>query len=87
MTTVRLDLLESGLARCNDLLVSYPENVAVQSVAMQIGYLIALERGLHSDRSRLKDVTIGVLTAREIEPIDDATAELFFQIASAAKTM
>jgi hypothetical protein len=34
-------------------------------------------------RSRLKDITIGVLTAREIEQLDLGAAETFYQIASA----
>jgi hypothetical protein len=49
--------------------------------------LIGLEQGVCSDRSRLKDITIGVLTAREIEPLDDGVAETFYQIASAVKIM
>ncbi|SDY89756.1 hypothetical protein SAMN04515617_12817 [Collimonas sp. OK242] len=83
----RLKLLESGKKRCDELLSKYPGSVALQSVAKQIEYLIELEQGIHSDRSRLKDITIGVLTAREIEQLDDDAAEIFYQIASASKVM
>lgn len=85
--TNRLKLLESGLQDCDRLLVMYPQSVALQSVKKQIEYLLELEQGIHSDRSRIKDITIGVLTAREIEPLDDDAAEIFYQIASASKNM
>ncbi|HXE04808.1 MAG TPA: immunity protein Tsi6 family protein [Bryobacteraceae bacterium] len=80
-------LLEDGQKKCNRLLSQYPTNTALQSVAKQIEYLIGLESGSNSDRSRLKDITIGVLTAREIEPLDDDAAETFYQISSTAKRM
>lgn len=83
----RLDLLEIGKQKCDGLRARYPNNAALASVAIQIEYMIGLEQGTHSDRSRLKDITIGVLTAREIEPLDNATAETFYQIASVAKEM
>lgn len=83
----RLELLEAGQKKCRELLSQYPDSVALQSVAKQIEYLMALEQGMQSDRSRLKDITIGVLTAREIEQLDVNAAETFYQIASAAKLM
>ena len=83
----KLNLLEIGQKKCRELLSKYPSNVALQSVDKQIEYLIELEKGAHSDRSRLKDITIGVLMAREIEQLDDETAEIFYQIASASKMM
>lgn len=58
-------MLEGGQRKCRELIAKYPESVALLSVAKQINYLIGLEQGVQSDRSRLKDITIGVLTARE----------------------
>lgn len=83
----RLTLLQNGKAKCYDLLSKYPNSVALQSVAKQIEYLINLEEGAQSDRSRLKDITIGVLTAREIEQLDEDVAEIFYKIASASRAM
>lgn len=83
----RLELLEQGEKKCSELLAKFPDSIALHSVAKQIDYLIGLERGLHSDRSRLKDITIGVLTAREIEQLDLDAAETFYQIASTSKGM
>jgi hypothetical protein len=83
----RLDILEIGKKKCDALLVRYSSNTALTSVARQIEYLIGLEDGTLSDRSRLKEITIGVLTAREIEPLDDDAAETFYEIASLSKRM
>ncbi|GFM91588.1 immunity protein Tsi6 family protein [Pseudomonas cichorii] len=80
----KLNLLENGQKKCRELLCKCPSSVALQSVGKQIEYLIELEKGTHSDRSRLKDITIGVLTAREIEPLDADAAEIFYRIASAS---
>lgn len=80
----KLNLLENGQKKCRELLYKYPSSVALQSVGKQIEYLIELEKGTHSDRSRIKDITIGVLTAREIEQLDDDAAEIFYRIASAS---
>lgn len=83
----RLQLLELGRQKCSALLGQYPSSTALLSVSRQIAYLIGLEDGSVVDRSRLKDITIGVITAREIEPLDDDAAETFYQIASEAKLM
>ncbi|MBI6852232.1 hypothetical protein YA0002_05595 [Pseudomonas cichorii] len=80
----KMKLLENGQKKCRELLYTYPSSVALQSIGKQIEYLIELEKGTHSDRSRLKDITIGVLTAREIEPLDYDAAEIFYRIASAS---
>ncbi len=83
----RNQLLALGREKCRALLVQYPDSTALLSVARQIDYLISLEDGSVTERSRLKEITIGVITAREIEPLDDEAAEIFFQIASEAKEM
>lgn len=83
----RLQLYENGLESVSQLLAQYPSSGALLSVKNQIQYLLDLEQGVIADRSRLKEITIGALTAREIEPLDDAAAEIFYQIGSAAKTM
>jgi len=83
----RKQLLELGRQRCSMLLDQYPNSMALLSVSRQIDYLLGIEDGSVIDRSRLKDITIGVITAREIEPLDDDAAETFYQIANEAKRM
>jgi hypothetical protein len=83
----RQQLLELGRHKCILLLGQYPNNAALLSVSRQIEYLIGIEDGSVTDRSRIKDITIGVITSREIEPLDDDAAETFYQIASEARWM
>jgi Tsi6 len=82
-----LNLLLSGQQKCQLLQAAYPSSVTLQSIGKQIDYLLELARGTSTDRSRLKDIIIGVQTAREVEALDQDAAEIFYQIASAAKTM
>ncbi|MBZ2190596.1 hypothetical protein K8B33_15930 [Alcanivorax sp. JB21] len=83
----RLIMLDKASKKCDELLVKYPTHEPLKSIKQQLYYLIGLESGRHSDRSRLQDITIGVLTAREIEPIDDEAAEVFYQVAGEVRQM
>lgn len=81
----RQKLFERALQKCNELLNQYPDNGALLSISHQIEYLLSLETGVNTDRSRLKEIIIGVLTAREIEPLDEEAAELFYKVSGEAK--
>jgi hypothetical protein len=83
----RLKLFEHALEECRRLLVQYPGNGALQSIQKQLEYLIGLESGAHADRTRLREIIIGVQTAREIEPLDEGVAEVFYKVASEAGRM
>lgn len=83
----RQQLLKLGRHKCGMLLAQYPSSTALLSVSRQIEYLIGIDSGSVTDRSRLKEITIGVITAREIEPLDDDAAETFYKIASEARQM
>lgn len=83
----RTQLLEQGRKLCDALLAQYPSLQAILSISRQIDYLMGLDSGAISDRSRLKEITIGVLTAREIEPLDDEASEVFYKISSEASRM
>ena len=83
----RQQLFEKALRKCNELLNQYPNHGALLAIARQIEYLHGLETGVNPDRSRLKEITIGVLTAREIEPLDEDVAELFYKVSGEANRM
>lgn len=83
----RLKLFETAQKKCADLSAQYPFNRALVSIGRQIEYLIGLERQTHSDRSRLSEITIGVLTAREVEPLDEDAAEIFYKVAGEVRNM
>lgn len=81
----RLFLFEQGLNRCRALLALHPDSPALMSIEKQIEFLIDLEKGLTSDVSRLREITIGVLTVREVEPLDGEVAKVLYQVASEAR--
>lgn len=83
----RKKLFENALKKCKELLSQYPDNGALLSISHQIEYLISLEIGQSTDRSRLKEIIIGVLTAREIEELDEEAAELFYKVSGEARQM
>lgn len=83
----RLKLFEDAKKKCVELQAIYPSNKALQSISHQIDYLIGVELNPNADRSRLGDIIIGVLTAREIEPLDEGVANILHKVSSEAKKM
>lgn len=77
-----IDLLQDGEIYCNALLRRFPDLPALLSVSRQITYLLSLATGQSTDRSLLKTINIGVLAAREIEPLTEDGAEILYKIAS-----
>ncbi|WDD94509.1 immunity protein Tsi6 family protein [Burkholderia sp. FERM BP-3421] len=72
----RLLTFEQGLEKYRHLLMQHPDSRALLSISKQIEFLIDLEKGVVLDVSRLREITIGVLTAREVEPLDKGAAEI-----------
>ena len=83
----RIQLLEEALGECNNLMEKYSNLRSLESIRQQLEYLLALEKGDREDRSRLKDIVIGPLTAREIEPLSRKAADLFYRVAAEARSM
>ena len=82
----RVDLFQEAMDECNSLITRYPNVPSLKSIYLQLEYLLALASG-GRDNSRLKDIIIGPLTAREIEPLSRKAAELFYQVAAEARSM
>ena len=59
----------------------------IASIVRQLDYLIALESGQSTDRSRLKDVVLGVQAAREIEALDERCAETLHEVSARVRAM
>lgn len=83
----RIQLFEEALRECNNLMEKYSTLRSLESIRQQLEYLLALEKGDREDRSRLKDIVIGPLTAREIEPLSQKAADLFYRVAAEARSM
>lgn len=83
----RLALFEAARTKAETLHVNYPEVKTVESIIRQIDYLIGLATGVLDDRSRLKEIVLGVQAAREIEPLDPTLAEMLYAVNEQAQQM
>lgn len=83
----RLKLFQDALNGCQQLAQNYPGNTTLESIEKQLEYLIGLEVGVVNDRARLRDIIIGVQTAREVEVLDENVAALLYKAASESARM
>lgn len=83
----RIELFEKAKVAIGEFLQEFPEFQAAISIDRQLDYLIAVESGVETDRSRLKDIIIGVLTAREIEPGNEAVVDILHEVSSEVPKM
>ncbi|HEY2659310.1 MAG TPA: immunity protein Tsi6 family protein [Caulobacteraceae bacterium] len=81
----RLSRLEAALEQSLDHVDLWGEHAAIRSIIIQLEYLIGLETGRTQDRSPIRDISIGVLAAREIEGRDVALAQLLHAVADDVK--
>ena len=84
--TQRTDLFNKAVGECDQLLAKFPGRQSLLSIRQQLEYLLALVQG-GQDRSRLKDIIIGPLTAREIEPLSAEAAEIFYKVSAEVRLM
>lgn len=83
----RLDIFKTALAQTNSLRSRHPDDTAIQSIIKQLDYLVELEERKRNDRERLNDIIIGVLTVREIEPLDESVAETLYKVVEQVEEM
>jgi hypothetical protein len=65
----------------------WPTLSYLPSFRKQIAYLRAVEQGEESDRSRLSQINIGVIAAKDIEDRNPEIAETLYELADVARTM
>ena len=80
-------MLREALARTEALSRRHPETATLRSIVRQLDYLVSVATGANGDRSRLKDVILGVQAAREVEPLDPSLAELLYRCDAEVKTL
>jgi hypothetical protein len=73
-------VLRTALAECERKLQQSPDFQPLLSIEEQIRYLIDVAETRTQDRSRLKDIIVGVYAAREFEDRDMAFANLLYQV-------
>jgi predicted nucleotidyltransferase len=83
----RLDIFKTALAQTNSLRSRHPDDTVIQSIIKQLDYLVELEERKRNDRERLNDIIIGVLTVREIEPLDESVAETLYKVVEQVEEM
>ena len=74
------DLVRAALTRCRHMQEGEPALLPLQLLERQLEYLLDLEEGRAVDRRHLGELTIGVVTAREIEPRDPEFAEVLYRV-------
>lgn len=57
-----------------------PSYVVYQSVEAQLNYIISVIEGSCSDRTRLKDVNLGIYAVREFEGTDDELSKALKEV-------
>jgi hypothetical protein len=82
-----LKLVEEAISRCEKLKACFPSLPVLDSIANQLQYLRSVLLGQESDFHRIKEIIIGVQTAREIESLDMETAEIFYKISELVDKM
>jgi hypothetical protein len=83
----RLQHFQSALDHCARLLKQYPNSRALESIMEQLRYLVGVESGSVSDRSRIRTINIGVLAAREVEDMDEEAARVLHSVAAEVRKM
>ena len=79
-------LFSQAMRECDQLLAAYPGRQPLVSIRRQLEYLLAVVQG-GADGSRLKEIVIGPMTAREIEPMSATAAEVFYKVAAEVRSM
>ena len=82
MTSGRLEMCENALKQIEEMDRRLPGEPALGSVANQLRYLIRLERGEETDRSKLTTLTMGRYAVYELSGIiSDDLSKLLCYIA------
>jgi 1,2-phenylacetyl-CoA epoxidase PaaB subunit len=87
MTNDRLALLGGALERARNLYSRNPDSLPILWVVQQLEYLMGVATGQTSDRSRLKDINLGLIAAREIEDRDMELADMLHRIDAEARRL
>jgi hypothetical protein len=83
----RAELFDKAKRESEALSKEFPELPTIRSIMHQIDYLTQLTKGTTNDRSRLKEIVIGIQAAREIEPLNLELAELLYEVDAEARKM
>ncbi len=77
---MNIETLKTAKDKLAKFRLNEKDNPLMESIDIQLDYLMQLLDNKISDRARLKDITIGIIAVREIEGVDDELAELLYEI-------
>ena len=81
-------VLERALTMCQaKLAASSPQATVLVSTEKQLEYLISIVKGESTDRSRLKDIILGIYAVREFENDDPAFSNILLEADNHAKIL
>jgi hypothetical protein len=80
VNSARLRVFGAALHEVISLQAQYPNDPSIRSIVAQLQYLIELEEGRRTDRERLNDIVIGILTIREIQQLDSSVADMLYHV-------
>lgn len=83
----RIRLFEQAILAIEKLERKYPSYPPFESIHNQLLFLHDLASGRTKDRDGLTRINLGEITVREVEPMDDAAADLFYSVAAEARKM
>lgn len=83
----RVDFLQMVKSKAIEYQTRFSNDVTIESILKQLDFLIALSEGKRFDRERLADIIIGILTVREIEPVDYELAEQLYKVVDIVEEM
>jgi hypothetical protein len=83
----RVRLFQLAVLAIEKLEREYPSYPPFESIHNQLLFLLNQASGQPADRDGLIRINLGVITVREVEPVDDSAAGLFYLVSAAAKEM
>lgn len=83
----RIRLFQQAVLAIEKLEREYPSYPPFESIHNQLLFLLDQASGQARDRDGLTRINLGEITVREVEPMDDAAADLFYLVASEANKM
>jgi hypothetical protein len=85
--TKNLDVLTRAKQKCADLLAQTPDSFPLQSILEQLSYVESALGDRNADRSKLKDVNVGLYAVREFEARSPPFAELLYEVEDIVEQM
>lgn len=83
----RVRLFQQAVLAIEKLEREYPSYPPFESIRNQLLFLLDQASGQAVDRDGLTRINLGVITVREVEPVDDAASDLFYLVSAEAKEM